>query len=116
MIARVTNLQESKIDLQLFIDPCNQESKLKFKQIWAVEVNQKCDMLRYKAQLRESSPAAASTFENGSYRDGKWLCACNRPAVWGVVSKEGPTKNERCKDPFPPRAVRTEFLTRSPQT
>lgn len=39
MIARVTNLQESQIDVQLFIDPGSQESELRFRQVWVVEVN-----------------------------------------------------------------------------
>lgn len=39
----------------------------------------------------------SSTFLIGSYRDGKWVCACDRPPAWRVVSKEGPTKGQRCK-------------------
>ncbi|KAK4124813.1 hypothetical protein N657DRAFT_643570 [Parathielavia appendiculata] len=40
-------------------------------------------------------PLTSSTFENGSYSDGKWLCACDNPVQWRVVSKEGETKGQR---------------------
>lgn len=40
-------------------------------------------------------PFTRSTFENGSYKDGNWFCACDRRAIWRAVSKEGPTKGER---------------------
>jgi hypothetical protein len=46
-------------------------------------------------------PFTASTFQNGSYKDGNWFCACNRPAVWREVKKEGPTQGEHCTNPFP---------------
>jgi len=38
-----------------------------------------------------------STFLIGSYRNGTWACACDRPPAWYAVNKEGPTKGQRCK-------------------
>ncbi|GAB1311932.1 hypothetical protein MFIFM68171_02142 [Madurella fahalii] len=40
-------------------------------------------------------PLHRSTFENGSLRDGKWFCACDNPALWYDVKKEGPTQGQR---------------------